>query len=75
MEPAATTPAEPALNVALLILLRKNAGMTRPQLAKAAHLDPSQLWRIETGRAVPYDSTIGRLARALGVPVAVLIAA
>lgn len=63
----------PAFNPEALALIRKGQGLTRSQLAKKAELDPSQLWRIETGRATPYDSTIGRLAHALGVPVAALL--
>lgn len=63
----------PGFSVEALISIRKNQGLTRPQLARAAQLDPSQLWRIETGRATPYDSTLGRLARALGVPVSALL--
>lgn len=63
----------PAFSPEALVLIRKGQGITRAQLAKKAELDPSQLWRIETGRATPYDSTLGRIARALGVPVAALL--
>lgn len=62
----------PGLNVDLLVTLRKNAGLTRPQLARLAGIDPSQLWRIEHGESRPYDSTLAALARVLGVTVAVL---
>ena len=64
----------PAFSSEALVMARKSAGLTRTQLAKRADLDRTQLWRIETGRVTPYDSTVGRLAGALGVPVRELLA-
>jgi transcriptional regulator with XRE-family HTH domain len=58
---------------AALVSIRKGQGLTRSQLARKAELDRTQLWRVETGAAVPYDSTVGRLARALGIPVSALL--
>jgi transcriptional regulator with XRE-family HTH domain len=57
-----------------LVALRKSQGLSRSELARRADLDRTQVWRIETGVAVPYDSTVGRLARALSVPVSALLA-
>lgn len=70
--PNVTGPA--AFSSEALVALRKSQGLTRSQLARRAELDRSQLWRIETGAAKPYDSTVGRLARALSVPVSALLA-
>jgi transcriptional regulator with XRE-family HTH domain len=68
-----TDTTSPAFSVDALISIRRGQGLSRSQLAKAAQLDPSQLWRIETRKATPYDSTLGRLARALKVPVSALL--
>lgn len=65
----------PAFSAPALVLARKSAGLTRAQLAQSAQLDRTQLWRIETGRVNPYDSTVGRLADALGISVRDLLAA
>ena len=69
----AHTASAPIFSVEALVKIRMGQGRTRAQLARAAELDPSQLWRIETGRAVPYVSTVARLARALDVPVSALL--
>lgn len=48
--------------------LREQAGVTRSALARAAHLDPAVLSRIEAGeRSDLRFSTVCRLAAALGV--------
>lgn len=65
--------ATPAASAEAIVSIRTGQGITRAQLAKAAGLDRSQLWRIETGKATPYVDTLGRLARALGVPVSALL--
>ena len=52
--------------------LRLTAGMTRLQLAKRAGVDLSTVKAAEFGRHVPCATTVKRLAKALGVTVAVL---
>lgn len=73
MQQNTPSPESPASSAEAILAIRIGQGMTRAQLASAARLDRSQLWRIETGRAVPYVDTLGRLARALGVPVWALV--
>lgn len=60
-------------NPEALTAIRIAAGLSRPQLADAAGVDRSQLYRIERGEHRPYERTIGKLARALGIPVAALM--
>ncbi len=56
----------------LVTALRKNKGWTRADLAREAHLNPSTVGLIESGRLIPYESQAGKLAAALGVSVDVL---
>lgn len=68
-------PPAPAVvfNPAALTAIRDLVGVTAPQLAKAAGLDRSQLWRLEKGHSVPTVATLARLAAALRVPVDALL--
>lgn len=49
--------------------LRDRAGLTQAQLADAAGIEAVTLSRYECGARSPSVSTLGRIARALGVPV------
>jgi transcriptional regulator with XRE-family HTH domain len=53
--------------------LRKKRKMTQQQLAVAAGLTLGYLGRLEIGMHDPRLSTLKKLARALGVPVAELV--
>jgi transcriptional regulator with XRE-family HTH domain len=53
--------------------LRKQRGWTQPVLAKRAGLSAGYIARVETGRHDPKLSTLVKLAKALGVPVAALL--
>lgn len=58
-----------------LITLRKDRGWTRSELARRAGLKQPSLWAIEHGRTKEMKlSTAGKIARALGVPIAALVA-
>lgn len=72
---SAVTPLHIEFNVEALVAVRRAAGLTRSEMARRAQLDPSQLWRIETGRATPREDTAIRLARAVGVPLDALFRA
>lgn len=52
-----------------LRLTREEKGVTVNALAKAAAINPSTLWRYETGDSTPPVDTALRLARALDTPV------
>lgn len=49
---------------------REARGWTRAELARRARMQAGDVGRIESGRLVPYDSQLRKLARALGVAVA-----
>ena len=51
---------------------RIEAGLPVAEVARRAGLGEATLYRIEKGRHVPRDYTVGRIAHALGVPVASL---
>jgi transcriptional regulator with XRE-family HTH domain len=53
--------------------LRKQRDWTQPVLAKRSGLSPGYIARLETGRHDPKLSTLVKLAKALGVPVADLL--
>ncbi len=53
--------------------VRIERGLTQEELAHGARLDFSYLNQIENGRRNPSLDAIGRIARALGVPVRDLI--
>lgn len=46
--------------------IREQCGMTRPELAERAGLNPSTVWSIESGRRQTELPTIRRIAAALG---------
>jgi transcriptional regulator with XRE-family HTH domain len=52
--------------------LRKERELQQRQLAEKAQLTPSMVSQIESGRLTPSLHTVGKLAAALGVPIAVL---
>lgn len=53
--------------------LRVDRGMTQKALAKKAGVSREYVARLETGRHDPSLSTLAKLAKALGVPVARLV--
>lgn len=52
--------------------LRADRGLQQRQLAEKADLTPSMVSQIESGRLTPSLHTLGRVAAALGVPIASL---
>ena len=52
--------------------LRGERGLQQRQLAEKAGLTPSMVSQIESGRLTPSLHTLGRVAAALGVPIATL---
>jgi transcriptional regulator with XRE-family HTH domain len=54
--------------------IRKKAGLTQEGLAEIADLHPSYIAQIERGHKNPSLKSLTKIADALGVPVAVLIA-
>jgi transcriptional regulator with XRE-family HTH domain len=54
--------------------MRVQNGLTQEQLAARASVSPSSLHYIETGVNSPSVRTLGKIAGALGVPVADLLA-
>lgn len=56
-----------------LALLRAKAGLSRVQLARAAGLDRSTVYRLEAGRSDPCMLTVASLAEALGTTIAELL--
>lgn len=53
-----------------LIELRRARGWSKAELARRAHLGEGDVGKIESGRLVPYEAQLRRLARALRIPVA-----
>lgn len=47
--------------------VRAQCGMTRAALARAANMQAGVITWIETGRYIPYDSQLQKIAAALGV--------
>ncbi len=47
---------------------REAKGWSRAKLARVSHMNATTVGQIETGRWLPYDSQLQKLARALGVP-------
>ena len=56
-----------------LKISRAIAGLDQKTLAKRAKLNPSYISLIELGRRQPSSRTVERLARALGVPIHLLV--
>lgn len=52
--------------------LRRERELQQRQLAEKGHLTPSMVSQIESGRLTPSLNTLGRVAAALGVPIAAL---
>jgi transcriptional regulator with XRE-family HTH domain len=52
--------------------LRRERELQQRQLAEKAELTPSLVSQIESGRLTPSLNTLGRIAAALGVPIAAL---
>ena len=48
--------------------LRLARGWSKNQLAQKARITPADVGRIESGRLIPYEPQLRKLARALGVP-------
>lgn len=59
---------EPQINGAALRAIRVARGVQRASLARDVGIDPSYLWKIETGSANPRRPIIRLLAQGLGVP-------
>lgn len=47
--------------------VREEKGMTRAALARVANMQAGTITWIETGRFIPYESQLAKLAAALGV--------
>lgn len=47
--------------------VREEKGMTRAALARAANMQAGTITWIETGRFIPHESQLAKLAAALGV--------
>ncbi len=74
---AAAYPADAALGPrvgANVLSLRKQRGISQAALASAAAMAAPNLSRLESGRHVPTLDILLRVAKALGVPLAVLLA-
>jgi transcriptional regulator with XRE-family HTH domain len=52
--------------------LRRERDLQQRQLAEKAELTPSMVSQIESGRLTPSLNTLGKIAAALGVPIATL---
>ncbi|MBY0279122.1 helix-turn-helix domain-containing protein [Candidatus Binatia bacterium] len=50
--------------------LRQARGWSKAELARRAHLAEGDVGKIESGRLVPYEAQLRRLARVLDVPAA-----
>ena len=48
--------------------VREARGWSRAKLVRVSHMNATTVGQIETGRWVPYDSQLQKLARALGFP-------
>jgi transcriptional regulator with XRE-family HTH domain len=46
--------------------VRTSRGMTQAELSRRAQVNPSYVWRLESGGAAPGIDLVARLARALG---------
>ncbi len=54
--------------VLMLTVFRQGRGWSRSELARRARMTPADVGKIESGRLVPYDSQLKKLARAFGLP-------
>ncbi len=48
--------------------VREARGWSRAKLARVSHMNATTVGQIETGRWLPYDSQLQKLARALDFP-------
>jgi transcriptional regulator with XRE-family HTH domain len=53
--------------VRIMLIARRNAGLTQTQLAAKTGIDQNDISRIETGEANPSLSTLKRLAAGMGM--------
>ena len=53
--------------------IRRQAGLTQPELGERAHMAAAEISKIENGRRTPTLETLDRLAQALGVTVISLV--
>lgn len=53
-----------------LTVLRTQQGWTKAELGRRAKMHPTSIGKIESGRQVPYQVELVKLARALGLPSA-----
>ncbi len=53
--------------------LRRSRGMIQAELARAAHVTVSYIWRLESGGAAPGIDLVDRLAKALGATLTDLL--
>jgi ribosome-binding protein aMBF1 (putative translation factor) len=61
---------KPPNQVLVLTVERQRKGWSRLELARRSKNAPSDISRFESGRVVPYDVQLRRIARALGWRVA-----
>lgn len=66
--PRTSTPRPPGTPGAALRTARLAAGLTLAQLGARAHVDYSELSRVERGKREPWPSFRQRVAEALGLP-------
>lgn len=52
----------------LITALRIKENLNKSQLARIANLSPSDIGKIESGRAIPYNSQLEKIAKALNYP-------
>jgi transcriptional regulator with XRE-family HTH domain len=74
MIPVVTGYAERVVRLTRLRAVRERQALNQRELAEKAGLTASTLSRIEAGVQEPYSSTVRKLARALGVKPADLMA-
>jgi ribosome-binding protein aMBF1 (putative translation factor) len=51
----------------LLSQMRSSKGWSRAELARRAHMSASDVGKIESGRLLPYQGQLAKLAKALGI--------
>ena len=61
------------INCQKVILARANAGLTARELSKLSNVGANTISRIENGCSQPKASTIGKIAKALNVPLLELL--
>ena len=66
-EPVATGTGENMLNMKNIKKLRLNLGWSQAELSRQTRMGHTDICRIESGRLIPYDAQLKKLAAALGV--------